>query len=141
MALIPVCLVIVWIGAQPKFVLDRLGPAVDQLAGPAMRATDESTVRFVGIPDANGQELTQRRKGAKAQADSAGTMNEGVDRFSRSRSLIKFNSPQRLSHPDPSFLCAFAPLRETTSGQAVSRPARSPDYTWYSETTEPARVP
>ncbi len=41
LALVPLCLVIVWIGVQPKFFLDRMAPAVDQLAGAAMRAVDE----------------------------------------------------------------------------------------------------
>jgi NADH-quinone oxidoreductase subunit M len=40
LALVPLCLVIVWIGVQPKFILDRLAPSIDQLAGPAMRAAD-----------------------------------------------------------------------------------------------------
>jgi NADH-quinone oxidoreductase subunit M len=41
LALAPLCLVIVWIGVQPKFFLDRMAPSLDQLTGQAMRAADE----------------------------------------------------------------------------------------------------
>jgi len=49
-ALVPLCLVIVWIGVQPKFFLDRMAPSIDQLTGQAMRAADTK------------EEPTQRRK-------------------------------------------------------------------------------
>ncbi|MEI8372142.1 MAG: NADH-quinone oxidoreductase subunit M [Planctomycetota bacterium] len=54
-ALVPLCLVIVWIGVQPKFFLDRMAPAIDQLTGQAMCAADPK------------EELAQRRKGASEQ--------------------------------------------------------------------------
>jgi len=41
LALVPLCLVIVWIGVQPKFILDRMAPSLDRLARQAMRAADE----------------------------------------------------------------------------------------------------
>ena len=50
LALVPLCLVIVWIGVQPKFFLDRMAPSLDQLAEPAMRAADDR------------EYLTQRRE-------------------------------------------------------------------------------
>ena len=40
-ALVPLCAVIVWIGVQPKFFLDRMGPSIDRLTAPAMQAVDE----------------------------------------------------------------------------------------------------
>ena len=43
LALVPLCLVIVWIGVQPKFFLDRMAPSLDQLTRPAMRAADART--------------------------------------------------------------------------------------------------
>ena len=36
MALAPLCVFIVWIGVQPKFFLDRMGPSVDRLSQDAM---------------------------------------------------------------------------------------------------------
>jgi NADH-quinone oxidoreductase subunit M len=33
---------IVWIGVQPSFFLDRMAPSLEQVAGPAMEAADES---------------------------------------------------------------------------------------------------
>ena len=53
LALVPLCLVIVWIGVQPRFFLDRMAPAVDQLTAQAMQAADDPT------------DFTQRRKDAK----------------------------------------------------------------------------
>jgi NADH-quinone oxidoreductase subunit M len=40
-ALVPVCIVIVWIGVQPKFFLDRMAPSIERLTGPAMQAVDQ----------------------------------------------------------------------------------------------------
>jgi NADH-quinone oxidoreductase subunit M len=40
LALVPLCVVIVWIGVQPKFFLDRMAPSIDQLARQSMRAAD-----------------------------------------------------------------------------------------------------
>jgi NADH-quinone oxidoreductase subunit M len=39
-ALTPLCVVVVWIGVQPKFFLDRMAPSIDRCAGAAMRAAD-----------------------------------------------------------------------------------------------------
>ncbi len=73
-ALVPLCLVIVWIGVQPKFFLDRMAPAIDQLTGQAMRAankTDQLTGQAMYAD--KKEKLTQRRKGAIEQR------NEGID--------------------------------------------------------------
>jgi hypothetical protein len=40
-ALVPLCVVIVWIGVQPKFFLDRMAPSLDRLTQPAMDAVDQ----------------------------------------------------------------------------------------------------
>jgi len=39
-ALVPMSVVVVWIGVQPKFFLDRMAPSLDQLAAKAMWAAD-----------------------------------------------------------------------------------------------------
>ena len=39
-ALVPLCIVIVWIGVHPKFFLDRMAPTLNQLSAPAMSAAD-----------------------------------------------------------------------------------------------------
>jgi hypothetical protein len=51
LALTPLCLVIVWIGVQPRFFLDRMAPSIDQLAGQAMRAADAAGPEQVGVRD------------------------------------------------------------------------------------------
>ncbi len=39
--LTPLVIMIVWIGLQPRFFLDRMAPTLDALTAPAMRAADE----------------------------------------------------------------------------------------------------
>jgi NADH-quinone oxidoreductase subunit M len=39
-ALVPLCVVILWIGVQPKFFLDRMAPSIDQVSRQSMRAAD-----------------------------------------------------------------------------------------------------
>jgi NADH-quinone oxidoreductase subunit M len=68
-ALVPVCLVIVWIGVQPKFFLDRMAPSIDQLTGPAMRAVDMQAVRW------NEQKTVQ----ASSAVETDESANEPVD--------------------------------------------------------------
>ncbi len=41
-ALVPLCVVIVWIGVQPKYFLDRMAPSTDQLTAPAMTAVESA---------------------------------------------------------------------------------------------------
>jgi NADH-quinone oxidoreductase subunit M len=83
-ALAPLCLVIVWIGVQPKYFLDRMAPSIDQLTREAMSAADSSSrvppaearESILRGPDRNPasadlEELSHRRTGAKAQESSA----------------------------------------------------------------------
>jgi NADH-quinone oxidoreductase subunit M len=46
LALAPLCLVIVWIGVQPTFFLDRMAPSIDQWTRPAMQAAARRDERF-----------------------------------------------------------------------------------------------
>jgi NADH-quinone oxidoreductase subunit M len=39
-ALAPLCVVIVWIGVQPRFFLDRMAPSIEQLSSHSMQAAD-----------------------------------------------------------------------------------------------------
>ncbi len=55
LALVPLCVVIVWIGVQPKFFLDRMAPSLDQLTVPAMHAADERAY-LNRLPPATGGE-------------------------------------------------------------------------------------
>jgi hypothetical protein len=129
LALVPLCVVIVWIGVQPKFILDRLAPSVESLAGPAMRAVDAPGNSL------NKEEFTQRRKDAKVQGNFKEEIDKGVDCRSSVRLLCWFNA-SRL-HTDSSLLrlCAFAPLRENPIGWYISR--RQPfDDTWNVEAEE-----
>ncbi len=127
LALAPLCVVIVWIGVQPGFFLDRMAPSLDRLAGQAMQAADASaaspgkpqTEARDGVPRApdrnpasvNREDLTQRRKGAKAQKNFGKTLGEGTDGFSSIRPSYSFHGLDLLR------LCAFAPLREIPTGR------------------------
>ena len=64
LALVPLCLVIVWIGVQPKFFLDRMAPSLDQLTGQAMRAADDTGRSHAKAPSAKeqGKERIGERK-------------------------------------------------------------------------------
>jgi NADH-quinone oxidoreductase subunit M len=118
LALVPLCVVIVWIGVQPKFFLDRMAPSLDELTGPAMRAADE-------------EDFTPRHEGAKEQG-KAGTgerkmgerkMNQEKEGKNESRivsSCLPLNSSVSVHFPFPHVpfrssafgLCALAPWRE-----------------------------
>ena len=141
LALVPLCVVIVWIGVQPKFFLDRMAPTIDQLTGPAMRAADEPVPSPSRLPPAEArapalrrpvripasvkwEELTQRRQGARRQRNSMEAIGMGADQFS---SASPSHSLYLLC------LCAFAPLRETPVCQALPRQQPVVDDMWYSE--------
>jgi NADH-quinone oxidoreductase subunit M len=49
-ALVPLCAVIVWIGVQPKFFLDRMAPAIDELTRSAMHEVDTAGARTNPLP-------------------------------------------------------------------------------------------
>jgi NADH-quinone oxidoreductase subunit M len=151
-ALVPLCVVIVWIGVQPKFFLDRMAPSLDQLTAHAMTAvssaqppappdvdqpSDEITKnrdgglkkdRKVSVSkEANGdrrvEKVTQRRRGAKAQENRTTEVREDVGQVTLPNKLNQFCLP----HPrgsDRSRLCASAPLRETFLG--LNSPDRFP---------------
>jgi NADH-quinone oxidoreductase subunit M len=151
-ALVPLCAVIVWIGVQPKFFLDRMAPAIDQLAGQAMRAVDTK------------EDLTQRRKGAKEQEkERRGERNMGERKINQEREF-KSEWPRLTPCSSSNFsalvdfpfspsslpLCALAPLRENLVVQSPHRqqplfgsiwkPAAE-GYVLDYFTTEIARVP
>ncbi len=130
LALVPLCLVIVWIGVQPRFFLDRMGPALDQLAEPAMHAVDTTGSASNRLPpdearDAlphgldgnpaslNGGDFSQRRQGAEAQRNSVEAVSRKADRFSAVRPSCPLQPPGFLR------LCGFAPLREDPVGPVI----------------------
>jgi NADH-quinone oxidoreductase subunit M len=45
-ALVPLCVIIVWIGVQPKFFLDRMAPSIQELSRPAMQAAADQAARY-----------------------------------------------------------------------------------------------
>ena len=48
-ALVPLALVIVWIGVQPCFFLDRMAPTLDALIAPAMQAVEQKSLKAEDI--------------------------------------------------------------------------------------------
>ena len=160
LALAPLCLVIVWIGVQPKFFLDRMAPSLDHLTGQAMRAADTSvpspslppTEARDALPrgpdrnpaSVNREDITQRREAQGANEFSGG------DRQGNGSLLIgpSFTMliPFRLVSPSAS----SAPLREVSIGWAILRQQPLADDLWSLEVeghspdqsaTELARVP
>jgi NADH-quinone oxidoreductase subunit M len=157
-ALVPLCLVIVWIGVQPKFFLDRMAPCIDQLTGQAMLAADErghasrheaamvrddvkeNAIQRGSPAHVNEEDLTPRRQGAKAREYSLEAIGGGTCRFS---SVLTY----------PTYvlrLCALAPLRENPFGRVIPCQQSLADRLWHLEgegpgpdqlATEPARVP
>jgi NADH-quinone oxidoreductase subunit M len=78
-ALVPLCVVIVWIGVHPKFFLDRMAPTIDQLTGKAMTAVESAQPPTPTTPSDDSQpadEITQSRsapaKPVHAEQDHAG---------------------------------------------------------------------
>jgi len=142
LALVPLCLVIVWIGVQPKFFLDRMAPALDWLTAPAMHAADAR------------EELAQSRQGAKAQKTlgerkmGERKMNQEKNERPRLSTCLPVNLPTSVHFSFPhipfysSFfgLCAFAPLREDPIGQFPHRQQPLFDV-FLKSATELARVP
>jgi len=112
-ALVPVCVVIVWIGVQPRFFLDRMAPSIDRLTEKAMSAVASQAVDR--IPEGSREDLTQRRKGAKGEESLKTGVGTNVNRL-----LLEHPSSQSLmpcaSESCPPPLCAFAPLRENSPG-------------------------
>jgi NADH-quinone oxidoreductase subunit M len=152
-ALVPLCVVIVWIGVHPKFFLDRMAPTIDQLTGKAMTAVestqpptapsdesqpaDEITQGPNGRENENGKQsvskeasgdqrvekVTQSREAAKSQKKRNAAAGKNVGQVTFPCQLNQFC----LSDPrgsDRSRLCAFAPLRETFLG--LNSPDRFP---------------
>jgi NADH-quinone oxidoreductase subunit M len=68
-ALVPLCVVIVWIGVQPQFFLDRMAPSIDQLSSKAMTAAVVPQTPAVPDESQPSDETTQGRK-AKMQDNS-----------------------------------------------------------------------
>ncbi len=127
LALVPLCLVIVWIGVQPKFFLDRMAPAIDKLTGQAMQAADAK------------EELTPRREGAKEQwKERSAERKMGERKINREKEgksespklssslALNFSAFVYFPFPHVPFLssslphCAFAPLRENSPGPVIT---------------------
>ena len=101
-ALVPLCVVIVWIGVQPKYFLDRMAPSIDQLTAPAMTAAESPQPPVA--PDQAQEELTQRRKGAKTFESRAEKNDKGANPAALTRPLQRSASGSRLfSFPRYSF--------------------------------------
>jgi NADH-quinone oxidoreductase subunit M len=66
-ALVPLCFVIVWIGVQPKFFLDRMAPSLDQLSSKAMRAAVAPPLPAVPDVSKPSDEVTQGGSSDKSQ--------------------------------------------------------------------------
>ena len=73
-ALVPLCVVIVWIGVQPKYFLDRMSPTIDQLTAPAMTAVESAQPPAAPDESQSSDEVTQRHEinSQKNNASSAG---------------------------------------------------------------------
>ena len=62
-ALVPLTIVIVWIGIQPRFFLDRMAPTLDRLTADAMRAVDgESRSSVSGAGGRGAVSVTESEK-------------------------------------------------------------------------------
>ena len=141
LALVPLCLVIVWIGVQPKFILDRMGPAIDQLSSQAMRAADEK------------EELTPRRQAAKDEGKGRmGERKMGERKMNQEKyewpklstclplsfsASVHSPFPYVLFLPSSLPLCGFAPLRENSIGRVIPRQKPLFDNIWNSEAERP----
>jgi NADH-quinone oxidoreductase subunit M len=77
-ALVPLCVVIVWIGVQPKFFLDRMAPSIDQLTVPAMTAVDSAQPPAAPREVEQWDEVTQSR-GAPAKPVHAKTQEKKLE--------------------------------------------------------------
>jgi hypothetical protein len=114
MALVPLCVVIVWIGVQPKFFLDRMAPGIDRLSRPAMRAADSPTNLNYSAEVDKREDFTQKCEGAKAQESCrlsvVGCRWDESTFFGLSGSRIyNIGFPHSCSRR-----CAVAPLRENS---------------------------
>ncbi len=126
-ALVPLCIVIVWIGVQPKFFLDRMAPSIEQLSGAAIRAADgkngldPSLAEIPRKTDVDAVKFkSQSRKDAKTQAKAAeiGAPHPTVDRRATNEFLPRTGA-RHLTTALP--LCDFAPPRDFPAGRADSR--------------------
>ena len=56
-ALVPLCVVIVWIGVQPQFFLDRMAPCLDRLTAPAIQEVDR---RAANVSEAEAAQAARK---------------------------------------------------------------------------------
>ena len=138
LALVPLCVVIVWIGVQPKFFLDRMAPSLDTLTEQAMRAADSKedlTPRRQGAKEQGKEFIGERKMGEKKMNQE----KDGENKLPRLSSCLPLSSSVSIHFPFPhipfhsSFLslCAFAPLRESRfSGEILKSAGDGPllDY-------------
>ena len=121
-ALVPLCLIIVWIGVQPKFFLDRMAPAIDQLTSQAMQ---KLTQRRKGANEQRNEGMEDGKMGERKMNQEKGVRNE-MPKLSSCLPL-NFSASVHFSFPHIPFsssslaLCAFAPLRENPIGQFSHR--------------------
>ncbi len=95
-ALVPVCVVIVWIGVQPRFFLDRMAPSLDQLTAPAMKAADSSSTSVAGGVVRQRESLTQRRKVQREKEISSRLSVKRSVIIARANLFIQIFAPSRL---------------------------------------------
>ncbi len=77
-ALAPLCVVIVWIGVQPKYFLDRMSPTIDQLTAPAMTAVESAQPPAEPEEDQPSDIVSQSR-GAPAKPVKAKTQEKKLE--------------------------------------------------------------
>jgi hypothetical protein len=75
-ALVPLCVVIVWIGVQPAFFLDRMAPSIDKVTAHAMTAVDTAQPPLAPEKDQEPWPVSQQRR---APAPVHATKQEKVE--------------------------------------------------------------
>ncbi len=151
LALVPLCVVIVWIGVQPKFFLDRMAPSLDTLTGQAMQAADEKeylTPRRQDAKEQGKESMGERKMGERKIGEGkVNQEHEGKNELPKVSSCLPLSSSVSIHFPFPHIpfhsslvsLCAFAPWRENRlSGEFLKSAGDGPVLDYFP--TEIARV-
>ncbi len=112
--LAPLLVFILWIGLQPRFFLDRMGPTLEELSAPAMRAADAAGAavepqvarhdRNAGLGATAGLSGSTRSTGGQAAggtlsaANAAGAVAEAGDGHLKSEYLKSQIDPLATNH-------------------------------------------
>ena len=138
LALVPLCLVIVWIGVQPKFFLDRMAPSLDQLTGQAMRAADAKEELTQGARRKGNGKKRMCRKENGGKEDKSGERSGKASRLSSLASLaLNFSAFALFSFPP----CSFPLLLSLPHCAPAAFAYENSSRPWLLLATEIARVP